>query len=47
MRHKIAHNYFEVDLRIVWDTVKTDPAPVKEWISSILRPGMDEGSYGS
>ena len=26
MRNKLIHNYFEVDVNIVWNTVKTDLA---------------------
>jgi len=36
MRHKIVHDYFGVDLRTIWDTVKADLPPVKEWVFSIL-----------
>ena len=36
MRHKIAHDYFNVDLLTVWDTVKTDIQPLKDWVESIL-----------
>jgi len=37
MRHKIAHDYFEVDLQTVLDTVKADLPPLKEWLSSSLK----------
>ena len=36
MRHKIAHDYFEVDLSTVWDTVKTDLPALNARISRIL-----------
>ncbi len=36
MRHKIAHDYFEVDLKIVWDTVKADLPPLKAQVAAIL-----------
>jgi uncharacterized protein with HEPN domain len=36
MRHKIAHDYFVVDLRIVWDTIEADLPPVKDWLLGIL-----------
>lgn len=39
MRHKIAHNYLEVDLQTVWDTVETDLPPLKEWLLRILGEG--------
>ena len=36
MRHKIAHDYFEVNLRTVWDTSKYDLPPLKEGVERIL-----------
>lgn len=36
MRHKIAHDYFEVDLRTVWDTSKSDLPPLKQQVEQIL-----------
>jgi len=39
MRHKIAHDYFEVDLRTVWDTVEDDLPPLKQEIARILGNG--------
>jgi uncharacterized protein with HEPN domain len=36
MRHKLAHDYFEVDLRIVWDTVKFDLPQLKNLLKEIL-----------
>jgi len=40
MRHKIAHDYFEIDIRVVWDTAKFDLAPFKEQIRRILPTEM-------
>jgi uncharacterized protein with HEPN domain len=37
MRHKIAHDYFEVDFQTVWDTVKADLSPLEKQITQILR----------
>jgi uncharacterized protein with HEPN domain len=39
MRHKIAHDYFIVDIRVVWDTAKNDLAPLKDQVEHILRDG--------
>ena len=36
MRHRIAHEYSNLDLRAVWDTVTMDIAPLKEAIWRIL-----------
>jgi uncharacterized protein with HEPN domain len=36
MRHKLVHDYFEVDLRIVWDTVRFDLPQLKAWLREIL-----------
>jgi uncharacterized protein with HEPN domain len=36
MRNRIAHAYFAVDLRAVWDTAKTDIPALKEWIVGVL-----------
>jgi uncharacterized protein with HEPN domain len=39
MRHKLAHDYFEVDLRVVWDTVQFDLPQLKLWLQEILERG--------
>ena len=39
MRHKIAHDYFIVDIRVVWDTAKNDLAPLRDQVLCILREG--------
>ncbi len=39
MRHKLAHDYFEVDLRVVWDTVQIDLPQLKLWLQEILERG--------
>jgi len=36
MRNRIAHAYFAVDMRAVWDTAKTDLPALREWIERIL-----------
>jgi uncharacterized protein with HEPN domain len=36
MPHKIVHDYFEVDLSTIWDTVKNDLPPLKRSVSAIL-----------
>lgn len=36
MRNKVIHDYFDVDLAIVWSTVKGDLPPVKQQIEYLL-----------
>lgn len=36
MRNRIAHAYFAVDLRAVWDTAMTDIPTLKKWIKRVL-----------
>lgn len=36
MRNKLIHDYFEVDLRRVWNTAKRDLPPLKAAISELL-----------
>ncbi len=36
MRHKIVHDYFEVDIPTIWDTVNNDLPALKELVSRIL-----------
>lgn len=35
-RNKIIHNYFGIDYEIVWDSIKTDIPPLKEWIIILI-----------
>ena len=37
MRNKMIHNYFDVDINIVWATVKGDLPPLKQQVDRILR----------
>jgi len=37
MRHKIAHDYFDVDIRVVWDTAKHDLPVLKQQLEQILQ----------
>jgi len=37
IRNKIIHDYFGIDYDIVWDVLKTDIPPLKEWIEIIIR----------
>ena len=51
IRNKLVHDYFQVNLFIVWDTVHTDLPPLKEQVGRILRmlgEGDSEGEkpYG-
>ena len=39
MRHKIAHDYFSVDIRVVWDTAKNDLVLLKDQVNRILSEG--------
>ena len=36
MRHKMIHDYFDVDTKIVWATAIDDAVPLKEAIKKIL-----------
>jgi uncharacterized protein with HEPN domain len=36
MRNKMIHNYFDVDWKIVWSTVKTDLPQLKQQIDRLL-----------
>ena len=40
-RNKLIHDYFEVNLFIVWDTVQSDLPPLKQQVERILEE-MDE-----
>lgn len=35
MRNKVIHDYSGIDVRILWETVKTDLPPLKDWIVSV------------
>ena len=37
IRNKLIHAYFEVDLFIVWDSVRSDLLPLKQQVERILR----------
>jgi uncharacterized protein with HEPN domain len=37
MRHKMIHNYFDVDINIVWATVKDDLPSLKRQIDQLLK----------
>src|ERR1700737_2014437 len=39
MRNRIVHDYFEVDLEIVWQTVHRDLPVLREQIATLLRGG--------
>jgi uncharacterized protein with HEPN domain len=47
MRDKLIHEYFGVDLEIVWAVVKTDLPPVKPLIEHILRDIDKQDGYVS
>jgi uncharacterized protein with HEPN domain len=38
IRNKMIHNYFAVDINIVWDTVKDNLPPLKQQIDQLLSP---------
>jgi len=42
MRHKMIHNYFEVDINIVWGTVKDDLPPLKRQIDLLLQQRREQ-----
>ncbi len=37
MRNKIVHDYFEIDVSKIWDTVKNDIPKLKKMVSKLLR----------
>lgn len=37
MRNRIAHGYFEIDLDLVWDTVRTALPPLKHQLGELLK----------
>ncbi len=46
MRHRLVHAYFDIDLRLVWDTVAGDlPAPIAQLLPPV-QPGGVEGEAG-
>jgi len=40
MRNRIAHVYFAVDLRTVWDTAKSDLPDLRQWLEGVLSRGV-------
>lgn len=41
MRNRIAHGYFEINLDVVWETVKTALPELLEQISKVLTNYLD------
>ena len=41
MRHRLAHDYEDIDLPTVWDTVTSDIAPLKAWVRETLAATQD------
>lgn len=37
MRDRVIHDYFRVDLNVVWDVVTNDLAPLREQLAALLR----------
>lgn len=37
MRNKLIHEYFEVDLELVWEVVKEDLSPLKKQVEILLK----------
>jgi len=42
MRNKMIHNYFAVDINIVWGTVKNDLPPLKQQIEQLLQQRREQ-----
>lgn len=40
MRNRIVHDYFEVDLEVVWQTVQRDLPVLRKQIETLLLPGQ-------
>jgi uncharacterized protein with HEPN domain len=36
MRHKLVHDYFDIDLSVVWDTVQRDLPPLAVQVKQVL-----------
>jgi uncharacterized protein with HEPN domain len=36
MRNKVIHDYFRVDLKVVWDVVERDLPPLRSQIEGLL-----------
>lgn len=43
MRNILVHQYFVVDLRVIWETLKRDIPPLKKKVSELLE-GESEGA---
>ena len=41
MRNRLIHGYFDVNLDVVWDTVKSDLPPLLEALERILKQDND------
>ncbi len=41
LRHKIVHDYFALDLKIVWDTAKLDVPAVRPIIQTLLEKSTE------
>ena len=41
MRHRIIHEYFDIDLSILWDTIQNDIPPLIEQLMAIVPPEED------
>ena len=46
MRDKLIHDYFGVDLRVVWKTMQIDLPPLKGIVDQIIREESEEASDG-
>ncbi len=45
MRDKVTHEYFGIQMKILWNTIKEDPPPLRAPLSEILREiDHNEGS---
>ena len=40
MRNRIVHDYFEVDLEVVWQTVQKDLPALRKQIEALLPQGL-------
>jgi len=37
MRNKLIHDYFDIDVNVIWDTVLTDIPALKKQIGKVLK----------
>jgi uncharacterized protein with HEPN domain len=44
MRNRILHGYFDINLEVVWRTVKNDLPPLRDQLHKLLQTSSNQGS---